>query len=56
MRLPKFTAEASLGKKEETYILTSGALADTGRVLPQFIHMHCGCYPLPGGGMVCNCV
>jgi hypothetical protein len=39
MRLPEFTAEASLRKKEESYILTSGPSVDTGRVLPQFMDL-----------------
>jgi hypothetical protein len=56
MRLPQFTAEASLRNKQGSYILASGPSADTGRVLPQFIHPHCGCFPLRDGGIVCNCV
>lgn len=35
MRLPEFTAEASLGKIRESYVLTSKTAAETGRVLPQ---------------------
>ncbi|HXW13179.1 MAG TPA: hypothetical protein VEN79_01615 [Terriglobia bacterium] len=57
MTMPRFTAEASLGKRIESYVLPPKAPAETGRVLPQHIvHPHCGCYPLPGGGMICNCV
>ena len=47
MRLPKFTAEASLGKTRGHYVLTSGAAAESGRVLPQ-LHPRpeicAGCY------------
>lgn len=44
MRLPEFTAEASLGKVEESYILTSEAPAETGRVLPQQHHFVPACF------------
>jgi hypothetical protein len=43
MRLPEFTAEASFGKTREGYTLTPGALAETGKVLPQFL-VHDGDY------------
>jgi hypothetical protein len=59
MTMPRFTAEASLGKLSETYVLTPNGPAETGMVLPQHIIVrppHCGCHPLPGGGMVCTCV
>ena len=53
MRLPEFTAEASLGKTRESYILTSGTEAEAGRVLPQAVISHCwtadgysGCFTL----------
>ncbi len=36
MNIPGFTAEASFGKMMESYVLTSDAPAETGRVLPQF--------------------
>jgi hypothetical protein len=46
MRLPEFTAEASLGKIEEPYISTSGTTAEAGRILPQgYVHT-------PGGGLI----
>lgn len=35
MRLPEFTAEASLGKKSEHFVLSSRSEAEAGRVLPQ---------------------
>jgi hypothetical protein len=35
MRLPEFTAEASLGKISEDYVLSLGAKEEAGRVLPQ---------------------
>jgi hypothetical protein len=35
MTIPGFTGEASLGKMEESYRLTSETEAETGRVLPQ---------------------
>ncbi len=59
MTMPRFTAEASLGKTNESYILTSKAPAGTGRVLPQHIIVrppHCGCHALRDGGVVCTCV
>jgi hypothetical protein len=60
MRMPGFTAEASLTKTDQRYILSPEAPAETGGVLPQFhirpIPPHCGCYHLPGGGMVCTCI
>jgi hypothetical protein len=58
MTIPGFTAEASLSKvREEDYVLRSGTEAEAGRVLPQrVIHQHCGCFPLPDGGMYCTCV
>lgn len=37
MRVPEFTAEASLGKTRERYILTSGTAARSESVLPQFV-------------------
>jgi hypothetical protein len=59
MRLPEFTAEASLGQTREGYIVTPGGSTETGGVQPQFIHQpipHCGCHVLPGGGIVCTCI
>ena len=49
MRLPEFTAESSLGKTEERYVLTSEAPGETGRILTQFIGSP---YDpgMPGGG------
>jgi hypothetical protein len=35
MRLPQFTAEASLAKTTQRYILAAGAAAETGKVIPQ---------------------
>jgi hypothetical protein len=46
MTTPGFTAEASLGKVKETYILTSVASAETGGVVPQF------CFRSPGSNYV----
>lgn len=58
MTMPRFTAEASLDKMSESYIVTPKAQAATGSVLPQYFVRppHCGCHPLPGGGVVCTCV
>jgi hypothetical protein len=36
MNIPGFTAEASLGKTRDRYILASGTSVDAGGVLPQF--------------------
>ncbi len=36
MTTPGFTAEASLGKTRERYILTSGTAVETESVLPQY--------------------
>jgi len=46
MRLPEFTAEASLGKIREGYLLASKALAATGSVVPQ------GLWVTPWGDIV----
>jgi hypothetical protein len=35
MTMPRFTAEASLQKTKQHYVLASGAAAETGSVLPQ---------------------
>ena len=42
MRLPRFTADASLGARAKNYALTSKPSAQTGVVLPQF------CFHQPG--------
>ena len=46
MRLPEFTAEASLGKIGESYAVRSKALAEIGSVQPQ------GLYIAPEGDIV----
>jgi hypothetical protein len=35
MTIPGFAADASLGNTAESYVLTPGAPAETGQVLPQ---------------------
>lgn len=39
MSMPGFTAETSLGKMRDSYVLTTEARAETGRVLPQGFHV-----------------
>jgi hypothetical protein len=57
MRLPKFTAEVSLGKTGENYALTSGTPAEDGGVVPQFFRKpRCGCFHTPDGGIYCTCM
>jgi predicted molibdopterin-dependent oxidoreductase YjgC len=63
MTLPGFTAEASLAKVKERYILTSKGLAETGMVVPQFCYRTpgspfetCGeCFDTDGDGVPDNC-
>jgi hypothetical protein len=50
MRLPEFTAEASLGKIRVHYVLMSGRAAEAGRVLPQVIECDPGGYCICRGG------
>jgi len=46
MSIPGFSAQASLGKVKESYMLKSRASAETGGVLPQF------CFRPPGSNYV----
>jgi len=63
MRLPEFTAEASLGKVKESYRLRSVAFAETGGILPQFCfrspesnYVTCGeCVDTDGDGVPDTC-
>jgi hypothetical protein len=59
MTIPGFTADASLAKTEQPYILATATPAKTGSVLPQY-HIqppHCGCHPIgDSGGIICTCV
>ena len=59
MRLPEFTAEASLYKRKEGGPSTSSTTLEVGRVLPQThkIHGHwCSCrLDLVSDKVVCNC-
>lgn len=50
MSIPGFTAEASLGKIRESYALTLGLTAETGKVLPQLF-----CLPDEGGTTCYQC-
>jgi hypothetical protein len=52
MTIQGFTAEVSLGKTRESYILTSETPAETGRVLPQRL-CHCVSYY---GVPLCTCI
>jgi len=40
MRLPQFTAEASLAKTKQHYVLSSGTTASSATVLPQILGVH----------------
>ncbi len=47
MTMPGFTAEVSLGKVTESFLLTSGARAEAGSVIPQYDCIkpgYCVCY------------
>jgi len=46
MRLPEFTAEASLGKTSEHYSLSTDLVSESGRVQPQ------GLFVNPNGDLV----
>lgn len=46
MTIPGFTAEASLAKTMQHYVLASGAAAEAGRVLPQ------GLFVSPNGDLI----
>jgi hypothetical protein len=59
MTIPGFTAEVSLGKPRESYILTPEASAENGMVLPQLLRPGCICWgEVPGypgsGGCICH--